>query len=190
VITRRLERVPVRWKLTLASTALSAAALVGIAVAILAAFRSQLASGIDADLRQRSKGLVALVRSDGPSAVRGRDAEQLLRPQGAVAQVVRLPRTLVAASASAPTAPMVSGGSPVARTAQLAGFAARARIVTSPVGRDGLVLAVARSLGDQQRADGSFGHALLIGAPLVLTLVLAGSYAVARLALAPVEQMA
>jgi two-component system OmpR family sensor kinase len=97
---------------------------------------------------------------------------------------------VVVASASAPSAPLASAGSPSERNAPIPGFADRARIVVRPVGRDGLELAVARSLSDQERADTSFERALLIGAPLVLLLVLAGSYEVARRALAPVEEAA
>jgi len=181
-----LDRIPVRWKLTGAAVLLSAVALALIAVAILAAFRGELARGVDTDLNQRTAALTKLIDAQGPAALRSVAADDVLRPRGAIAQLLDRKGTLVMASSSAPMSPLPHDRG--WRTIPITGLGSRSRVHTTllPARR---TIVVARSLGDQDRADGSLGHALLITAPLALLLVGAGAYVVTGRALRPVTDM-
>lgn len=181
-----LDRIPVRWKLTGAAVVLSAVALALIAVAILAAFRGELARGVDTDLDQRTTALTQLIDAQGPAALRSVAADDVLLPRGAIAQLLDRRGSVEAtsSSASALALPHDRGR----RTVAITGLGSRSRVHTTrlPAGR---TLVVARSLGDQDRADGSLGRAFLITAPLALLLVAAGAYVVTGRALRPVTEM-
>lgn len=181
-----LDRIPVRWKLTGAAVVLSAMALALIAVAILAAFRGELARGVDTDLDQRTTALTQLIDAQGPAALRSVAADDVLLPRGAIAQLLDRRGSVEATSSSA--AALALPHDRGRRTVAITGLGSRSRVHTTrlPAGR---TLVVARSLGDQDRADGSLGHALLITAPLALLLVAAGAYVVTGRALRPVTEM-
>ncbi len=181
-----LDRIPVRWKLTGAAVVLSAVALALIALAILAAFRSDLARGVDTDLNQRTATLTRLIDAHGSGALRSVAADDVLRPRGAIAQLLDGKGMIVAASSSAPMSPLPH--EPGRRIIAIVGLGSRSRVHTTPL-PPGRTLVVARSLGDQDRADGSLAHTLLITAPLALLLVAAGAYAVTGRALRPVTDM-
>jgi len=181
-----LDRVAVRWKLTGAAVLLSAVALALIAVAILASFRSELARDVDSDLNERTATLTKLIDVQGPAALRSVAAEDVLRPRGAIAQLLNRTGTVAATSSSVPALALPHDRA--RQTVAITGLGSRSRVHTTrlPAGR---TLVVARSLGDQDRADGSLGHALLTTAPLVLLLVAAGTYTVTGRALRPVRDM-
>jgi signal transduction histidine kinase len=181
-----LDCVPVRWKLTGAAVLLSAVALGLIAVAILASFRSELERGVDSDLNERTSALSRLIGDGGPAALRSAAADDILRPRGAVAQVLDRAGTVVAASSSAPTSALPHDRGRVTIAINRLGSRSRVHATALTTGR---MLVVARSLGDQDRADGSLAHALLTTAPLVLLLVAGGAYVVTGRALRPVKDM-
>jgi signal transduction histidine kinase len=185
----RLDRIPVRWRLTIATVAISGLALGGISLIMLLSFRGQLASSIRADLVQRSSDLAALVQRHGPAALGGREAADLLRPQGALAQVLDAGGGVVARSPNAPRAPLSPSRPASELTRPVPGVAEKVALTVRPLAGSSLLLVVGRSLEDQERADESMAKTLLIGGPLVLALVTLGAYSVAALALAPVDAM-
>jgi signal transduction histidine kinase len=187
-LTNRLDRLPVRWKLTLASTILSAIALVALALAILAAFRSTLLHAVDDDLRERSHVLTALVRRDGPRALLGAPAHDVLRPLGAMAQVVGAGSQVLAAGRDSPHRPMAPSRPAGVRTRALGKAVSRSRVLVVALPH-GQTLLLARSLSDQDSADGSLGRAFALTGPIVLALVLVGAYTLSGRALSPVELM-
>lgn len=179
-------RLPIRWKLTAAAVALSAVALALITIAILAAFRGELARGVDTDLDQRATALTELIDAQGPAALRSVAADDILLPRGAIAQLLGMRGSVQATSSFAPVTALPQDHERT--TVGIVGLGSRSRVHATrlPTGR---TLVVARSLGDQDRADGSLGRTLVMTAPLALLLVGAGAYVVTGRALRPVTAM-
>src|SRR4051812_20827384 len=99
-ILARLRRLPLRVRLALAGTLLLPLALALVFALVFLRFESELNSTIDADLRARSDALVAIVKRQGPGALDGRAAADLLRPLGGFAQVVDANGRVLSSSAS------------------------------------------------------------------------------------------
>ena len=68
-------------------------------------------------------------------------------------------------------------------------MAKRSRVVAVPIGGSRRAVVVGRSLKGRERANESFGRALLIGGPLALLISASACYLVAAAALRPVESM-
>jgi two-component system OmpR family sensor kinase len=196
-LRRRLRRLPLRVRLTLAGTLLLPLALAVVFGLVYLRFEAGLNATIDADLRARADALAPMLRRDRPTTLHGRAAVALLRPLGAFAQVVDgQGRTL---SASAPVAglQLLTPGQARAATrrvvhtdrGRLELVAKRSRLLAIPLRKDATALVIGRSLKDREGANESFGRALLIGGPLAVLLSAGACYLAAAAALRPVERM-
>jgi two-component system, OmpR family, sensor kinase len=196
-IRRRVLLLPLRVRLALAATLLLPVALGVVFGLVFLRFEGSLNSAIDGDLRARAEALATMVAARGPAAIDSLAGRDLLRPQGAFAQVVDARGRVVATSDVVAHVPLLTPAQ--AATALTRGFAGdhgrirsvakRSRIVAVPVDHSARAVVVGRSLKGREGANESFGRALLIGGPLALLLSAAACYLVAAAALRPVESM-
>lgn len=177
-----------RWKLTTASAALSIVALGIVGLAMLISFRAELLASVRRDLTSRGHAIAELVDRSGSAALSTTPVATLLRPQGAVAQLLSPARVVVARSPGAPQSALAGQQQPTASPVAVGNSDRRSLVETLRV-RNGLILVVARPVHDLDLADESLRNALLIGVPVVLVLVIAGAYFVSSRALVPVERM-
>ena len=196
-LAARVRRLPLRLRLTLAGTVLLPLPLAIVFGLVFLRFEGALNATIDGDLRARAAAVAVMLRDQGPRAIDGAAAQELLRPLGAFAQVVdRRGRVLASTDAVAHVRLLTRRQAAAAARAPLrtehrriAGVAKRSRLVAEPLPGNASALVVGRSLSDREGANESFGRALLIGGPLALLLSAAACYAVSAAALQPVETM-
>src|SRR3954462_12239662 len=101
-LAARVRRLPLRVRLTLAGTLLLPLPLAIVFGLVFLRFEGALNATIDADLRARADAVAVMLRRQGPDALDGVAAQELLRPLGAFAQVVdRRGRVLSATDAVA-----------------------------------------------------------------------------------------
>ena len=196
-LRRRVVLLPLRVRLALAGTLLLPVALGVVFGLVFLRFESNLNSAIDADLRARAEALAPMVDARGPAAIDSPAGRNLLRPSDAFAQVVD-PRGRVVASspvvARARLLPRGQAATAVTRGlhedhGRIRSVAKRSRVVAVPIGGSRRAVVVGRSLKGRERANESFGRALLIGGPLALLISASACYLVAAAALRPVESM-
>jgi two-component system, OmpR family, sensor kinase len=196
-VRRRVLLLPLRVRLALAGTLLLPVALAVVFGLVFIRFESNLNSAIDADLRARAEALATMVAARGPGAIDSRSGRDLLRPQGAFAQVVDARGRVVATSDIVDQVRLLTPAR--AATAVTRGLhedhgriesvAKRSRLVAVPVRPSAQAVVVGRSLKGREGANESFGRALLVGGPLALLLSGSACYLVAAAALRPVETM-
>jgi len=196
-LRRRVERLPLRVRLTLASTLLLPFALAVVFALVFLRFEASVNASIDGDLRARADALETMVMQHGPAAIKSGAGIDLLRPQGAFAQVVdRSGRVLASSDAIEAVSLLTPEQARVATARGLHGdhdriplVAKRSRLVAVPLRARAETVVVGRSLKGREGANESFARALLIGGPLALLLSAAACYLAAAAALRPVEQM-
>jgi two-component system, OmpR family, sensor kinase len=186
-------RLPIRARLTLASTALMAVVLVGLGAFLYLRFRADLMDAVDAGLRSRAETLVG--GADGPGGVLG-ESGSLIEAEEAFAQVLGADGEVLESSPGA-------GPRPLLDEADLAGLeeprfsevpvpteeeTVPARLLAVPLS-DGRVVVVGASLDDQQEALARLAALLLLVGPLAVVLAGGASWLVAGAALRPVERM-
>jgi signal transduction histidine kinase len=189
--------LPLRVRLALAGTLLLSFALAVVFGLVFLRFEAGVNASIDGDLRARADALATVVARDGPRALASTPGIELLRPQGAFAQVVDRRGAILASSDAVERVRLLTAAQ--ARTAvtrglhgdhdRIAGVAKRSRLVAVPLRHRGGAVVVGRSLKGREGANESFGRALLIGGPLALLLSATACYLVAAAALRPVENM-
>jgi signal transduction histidine kinase len=196
-LRRRVARLPLRVRLTLAGTLLLPLALAVVFTLVFLRFEAGLNATIDGDLRARGDTLRTMLARQGRRALDGRAAQDLLRPLGAFAQVIDARGRVLASSDAVARIRLLSATQ--AATAASAGLrtdhpripfvAKRSRVVAVPLADHSAAIVVGRSLKDREGANESFGRALLIGGPLALLLSAVACYLAAAAALRPVESM-
>src|SRR4051794_26965196 len=196
-LAARVRRLPLRVRLTLAGTLLLPLPLAIVFGLVFLRFESGLNATIDADLRARADAVAVMLGRQGPIALQGAAAQELLRPLGAFAQVVdRRGRVLSSTDAVAHVRLLTPDQAARAAThglqiehPRIPYVAKRSRLVAKPLGGGRTALVVGRSLKDREGANESFGRALLIGGPLALLLSAAACYLASAAALRPVDSM-
>ena len=180
---RRLNRLSLRLRLTLAFAGAAALLLAAIGTFLYLEVKSGLDDELDHSLRLRAKELVT--RTGNPASLRaGLDAAgqpaQLLTRDGRVLASVRVK------SAKPLVGPVHL---PEARDGEVS-FERdeRTRILARPAGPQTIV-AVAASMRQRERTVETLGGVLLIGLPIALLLASAAGYAVVAAALRPVDRM-
>ena len=184
-----------RTRLTLASAAAVAVAVVGASAITYALVRSELRSQVDETLRERAATL--RIGVDGP-----RGAEILRLPHqpfggaAVVAQVVRSDGQVISAPEATAEIPVTSKtlqgargeiNEPFYEDARVAGT--HLRVLSLPSGEGGFTLQVARSLEEVDQALSRIGR-FLIAIAIVGTALAAGlGLLVARAVLAPVQRL-
>jgi two-component system OmpR family sensor kinase len=196
-LAARIRRLPVRVRLTLAGTVLLPLALAIVFGLVFLRFEAGLNATIDGDLRARANAVSIMLRREGPQALQGAAAQELLGPLGAFAQVVdRSGRVLASTDAVAHVRLLTTTQAAAATTdgvrterSRIPHVAKRSRLVAVPLPGGRSALVAGRSLKDREGANESFGRALLIGGPLALVLAAAACYLASAAALRPVETM-
>jgi signal transduction histidine kinase len=196
-LRHRVLLLPLRVRLALAGTLLLPFALALVFGLVFLRFEASVNASIDGDLRARADALATIVTRQGAGALASTAAVDLLRPQGAFAQVVddrggvrassdavQGVRLLTAAQARAATSHGLHGDHD-----RIPNLAKRSRLVAVPLRGHGATVVVGRSLKGREGANESFGRALLIGGPLALLLSATACYLAAAAALRPVENM-
>src|SRR3954452_1914554 len=97
-LRRRALLLPLRVRLALAGTVLLPFALAIVFGLVFLRFEASLNASIDGDLRARADALATVVARDGPRALASTPGIELLRPQGAFAQVVDRRGAILASS--------------------------------------------------------------------------------------------
>jgi signal transduction histidine kinase len=172
--------------------------LVGTGWFVYVSLSSHLSTALDHDLRLRAEDLTALVRApDGSLAATsnprfiesGEAYAQLVDASG---HVVDATKPLDAASLLTPRELQRALGEPFfGDRHRVPGLDEPSRFLATPVERAGqsMVLVVGATLGDRTDTLASLRDGLLIALPLALLLATASGYALAGLALRPVEVM-
>jgi two-component system, OmpR family, sensor kinase len=179
----RLNRLPLRARLTLAFTGVMAVLLAGAGIALSVLVAHNLDSTIDDGLEARAADAAAFVRTSGGLARTGEAYAQVLTPTGRVLE----------------TTPG-AGERPLLSPAQAA-RAARAVVIADRRDRNGaalrvyarpaqsVVIVVGEPLLQRERALDALHALLAVGGPLALLIASGVGYALAAAALRPVERM-
>lgn len=191
-----MRRIPIRLRLTLAFAAAIAVVLAATGLFLYLHLRSDLDRAIDTGLRSRTGDVSALVQQADTGL---RDAARSRGSRSAeVAQIVdRRGRVFDATAglerrALLPAARLPHDASAVMVERAIVPEAGEpARLLATPVRAQGrrLVVIVAASLRDRNRALADLRGLLLIGGPGALLLASLAGYALAAAALRPVESM-
>jgi signal transduction histidine kinase len=185
-MTRRLQALPLRAKLTLLFALVMAVVLAAVGLFMQVRLRNDIDASIRSSLRARAGALAVSTRAHWP------------RRHGAIqtgeryAQIA-LPSGQVAVSRPEDDGPLLTPLE-VARHVREPGFVERperTRIYALPITVRGrrLVLVVAASLAQRESAIEGLGGALVIGGALALVLASAVAYGIAAGALRPVDAM-
>jgi signal transduction histidine kinase len=193
-----MSRIPIRLRLTIAFAASMAVVLVLVGAFVYARVAGDLSSSIDDALRTRADDLAHQLQQTSPGAV-GISGERSEGAEDILSEVVRLDGRVVTSSDS------LNGGSVLTpeqlRTASqeltyfepsvVPGIENEARLLARPVSTpDGrFVVVVGTSTGDRAETLSGLIATFAIGGPLALALASALGYAVAALAMRPVEAM-
>jgi heavy metal sensor kinase len=187
----RLERLPIRVRLTIAFAAVMAAVLTTMGVLLYATFGRDLNAEIDEALRTQATDIAALVEG-------GRDPDAIVASGERLAQIYAADGRLLASTPDARGLRLLS----TARVREAAEHPLRidrvrlrttmALVRAIPARRpEGFraVVAVADSLERRDRALGRLRTLLIVAAPGALLLASLAGYEVARAALRPVDRM-
>jgi heavy metal sensor kinase len=195
---RRLRRLPIRVRLTLAFATVMAAVLAATGLFLYLRFGAELDATINQGLRSRAADVTALVRQAdsglaeagrSPLTERGESIAQIVDPAGRVVDAPPLLRSFPlltprqVARARARTIIVRRGGVP--------GDDAPLRLLATPVRAQGrrLVVVVGAPLDNRRDALRNLAVLLLVGGPAALALASLAGYGVAAGALRPVEAM-
>lgn len=195
---RRLQRLSVRIRVTLALTAVMAVVLAATGLFVYLRLASELDATVDQGLRARAGDLSALVGNRQVSMTPvGRS---LLTEEGEnLAQVLSSSGRVVDSTPTLRGAPFLTSGElarALRRTTRLYGKRVpgegdRVRVLATPVrvGGSTSVVVVGAPLEDRRDALRSLAGLLLIGGPIALLLAALAGYAATAAALRPVERM-
>jgi heavy metal sensor kinase len=190
-----VSRIPIRLRVTLAFTLVSAVVLAALGWFVYVRFESQLNEQIDQGLRTHGDDIAALVANGNlarNSKLLGREESfaQVLTPDAQIyASTPQLGNEPQLTSAEAARA---SQGSFIVTREQVRSIDGEARLLARPAtGPDGgrYVVVAAASLDDRDDSLANLGAILLIGGPVALLLASVAGYLVSGRALSPVEAM-
>lgn len=195
---RRLARLSIRIRVTLALAAVVAVVLGATGLFLYVQLGSQLDDTIDQGLRLRAGDIAALVASDdgaltasGRSTLteRGENLAQVLDASGRIVDATPTLRGVRLLDAS-DLARARAGGTVFSEVrAPGEGDPARLLATRATVGGRPFVVVVGATLEDARDAQRNLGGLLLVGGPITLLLVALAGYGAATGALRPVERM-
>ncbi len=192
-----MTRVPLRARLTVVFAAVMAVVLVVAGSVVLHRLRGDLTQDVDAGLRGRAAEVRGLLLASGgdvePSRARlapvGTEVSQLIEPSGHVLQVTPSRVTEPLLSPAARRAAMARGQ--IVQTSGPPGFGGTIRVLaeSTHVEEFHFVILVGASLGPREATLSHVRSQLIVGGALALLLASLAGYAVAALALRPVDRM-
>lgn len=194
----RLERVPIRLRLTLAFTAVMTLVLVAVGSLLVWRFQHELDKQIEQNLHSRTSDVTALVRAEDKGLANAAVSE-LTQGGESVAQILTTRGTIVDAT------PLVGKrlllhpselqrarrGPTLIERQSVAGIEEPLRLLATPVAAQDkrLIVVVGSSLADRDDSIRQLASLLLVGGPLALLLASLAGYGVAAAALSPVKRM-
>src|SRR3954447_4610751 len=157
-LAARVRRLPLRIRLTLAGTLLLPLPLAVVFGLVFLRFESGLNATIDADLRARADAVAVMLRRQGPTALHGGAAQELLRPPGAFAQVVDRHGRVLSSTDAVADVRLLTPAQAVRATTQgletehrrIPHVAKRSRLVAKGLADGQTALVVGRSLKDRE----------------------------------------
>lgn len=192
----RIERLPIRVRVTLAFAGVMAVVLAGVGLFLYLRLGSELDATIEQGLRSRAGDVTALVQqADSGLAQSGRSP---LTEQGEnLAQILDSSGRVVDSAAGLSERPLLSRGEierALRDTLLLTGSTQEgelARLLATPVTAQDrrLLVVVGTPLEDREDAVRRLGGLLLIGGPVALLLAALAGYGALTAALRPVESM-
>lgn len=193
-----LARVPLRARLTAAFVVVMALVLAGTGFFLYLRLGSALSSSVDTGLRSRAEDVATLVRETGSGLGSGASTGLLDRGES-FAQVLSVHGRVIDSSPGLGAAVLldpeqlrrVRAGPITVERGPVGAADDRSRILALPVDARGtrVIVAVGASLEPRDEALAGLRTQLLVGGPLALLLASAAGYALASLALRPVETM-
>jgi signal transduction histidine kinase len=197
-VLRRLARIPIRLRLTLAFLVAMCIVLSATGLFVYVRLGGALDRTIDRSLRSRADDVVALVRQAG-SGLRTGPGGRLAEQEEGFAQVLDSRGAVVDSSPLVANRPVLSGAEVSrareetiwVRRRRLPGLDDAVRLLATPVDTPGrpLVVVAGASLDDRDEALSGLLAQLLIGGPIALLLSSLAAYGLAAAALRPVESM-
>lgn len=195
---RRLARMPIRIRLTLAFALVMAAVLTAAGAFVYLRLRSELDAGLDAGLRARAADIATLLRSTENGLEANRPGSLAARDE-TFAQVLTTRGRVFDATPEVRSTPLI-GGSRLVRARTHEVMVARsvagvpegpARLLAVPVRAQdrSLVVVIGASLEARDEALSSLVAIMLVGGPVALLLASLTGYGVAAGALRPVDAM-
>ena len=192
-----MTRVPLRARLTVVFAAVMAIVLVVAGTVVLHRLRGDLTKDVDAGLRGRAAEVRGLLLASGgdvePSRARlapvGTEVSQLIEPSGRVLQVTPSRVTEALLSPAARRAAIARGL--IVQTSGPPGFGGTIRVLaeSTHVEEFHFVILVGASLAPRAATLSHVRSQLIVGGALALLLASLAGYAVAALALRPVDRM-
>jgi two-component system, OmpR family, sensor kinase len=190
--------VPVRLRVAAAFAAAMAVVLAGTCWFLYARLDSQLSAALNRDLRLRAQDLTALVREPG-STLAEAGSSRFVEPGESYAQLLGAGGRVIDGTRPLGRAPLLRGdelarasrGTIYVDRSYVSGLDEPSRFLATPVQRNGrrLVLVVGATRQDRAETLTSLRDELLIAGPLALLLASVAGYALAGVALRPVETM-
>jgi two-component system OmpR family sensor kinase len=182
-------RLPIRTRLTVISTAMTAVVLVAAGAFLYLRLRADLLQAVDDGLRSRASAILSVLEGSAGSLGSG---APLIEADEAFAQVIDADGTLIDSSPGLPEqpiAPVVGLTEPRFSDATVPTLeeAVPARLLAVPA--DGRVVVVGASLEDQHDALARLAVLMSVGGPVSLALVAGVAWLVTRAAFRPVERM-
>lgn len=194
----RLNRMPIRIRLTLAFAAAMAVVLAIVGVSLYVGLATALDQSIDDGLRSRADDISTLIQQ-ADSALSEGGTDRLVEQGETFAQVLDGTGRIIDTTPQVGVAPVLSPAE-VARASAgtvsierdaLPGFEGAFRLLATPVDAQDmkLVVVVGSSLEGRREALARLALELLVGGPLALLLTALLGYVLATAALRPVESM-
>jgi heavy metal sensor kinase len=195
---KRLLRLPIRLRLSLAFALVMALVLGATGAFVYLRMQSELNNSIDQGLRTRASDLVALVRQSdealaeaghSPLTERGENVAEILTPSGRVLDAT--PRLRGQPLLGPDELKRSLRHTVILDRQQVRGFDAPVRLLAAPARAQdrSLAVVVGTPLDDRNEALEGLLLLLLIGGPVALLLASLAGYGVAAAALRPVESM-
>lgn len=197
-LMRRLQRLPIRLRLTLTFAAGMALVLAATGTFVYLRMRSELTGVVDQGLQNRASDIATLVRDDdeavrragrSPLTERGESLAQVISEEGSVYDAT--PRFRTHALLSGQQLHEAARHTITTERRGLSGIKGSARLLATPVRVHNrrFVIVVGASLDDRREALRSLSLILVIGGPAALLFASLVGYGITAAALRPVESM-
>ena len=181
-------RLPIRAKVTLAFAGVMIVIFGGLALLLYTRFEASLDASISSELHARAAALATVVHAQQQASHRPRPALRV--GAGAFAQVVDGRGRVLESTPGLGSRPLLHRDEvAAARGGTVLLARGGSRLLARPVGPGSRIEVVGISSGERDDALQALGDLLFIGGPVALVLTCAAGYALASLALAPVENM-
>ena len=188
-----MSRLPLRIRLTLVFTLALAIMLSTAGTFVYQRHRTDLNAAIDQGLLARAAELANLVRADGAGTLR---STRLAEPDESLAAVLAADGGVADATPNVPGATLLDSAqlararkAPTTLHVNVPGFDAPVRILAGPLDNGAKIGVVGVGLSDRDEALAALRRALLLAAPFAVLAAALATYALAALALRPVEAM-